>query len=137
MEDDRQIAQHLLKTHVRGSRGRLVIAGVLFYHPLEGSGENADVTATDLRLYINEARKIQPRITERARVLIVKYYVKLREAEKVAISPVSCEVEFEPMPGQGMFKRAYRVTVRQLESLVRLSEAVARVFWSKEVSGPC
>ncbi|EER04603.1 DNA replication licensing factor Mcm6, putative [Perkinsus marinus ATCC 50983] len=117
LEDDRQIAQHLLKTHVRGSRGRLVIAGVLFYHPLEGSGENADVTATDLRLYINEARKIQPRITERARVLIVKYYVKLREAEK------------------GMFKRAYRVTVRQLESLVRLSEAVARVFWSKEVKG--
>ena len=37
--------------------------------------------------------------------------------------------------GGGTTKSAWRITVRQLESMLRLSEAMARLYCSDEVSG--
>lgn len=60
--------------------------------------------------YIRFARTKEPVLTGRAKAQIVRLYRKLREAD--AFSAASS---------------AYRVTVRQLESMIRLSEAVARL----------
>ena len=60
--------------------------------------------------YIRFARTLNPQITEETRRVLVDCYPKLRQ-------------------GDTMCRRrtAYRITVRQLESLIRLSEALARL----------
>jgi hypothetical protein len=69
-----------------------------------------------LQRYIRYARSIVPFITDEARQALVRAYKRLR-ADDAA-------------PGTAT---AYRITVRQLEALVRLSEATARVYCSEEV----
>ena len=76
-----------------------------------------EVTTEELLQYIKLGKQIKPRLTEPARRRVIKYYTALRQNEK------SC------------YRKAYRVTVRQLESLIRLSEGLARVYWSDEVRG--
>merc|ERR1719335_67957 len=70
----------------------------------------ADVTQLELQQYIALARQISPKINPAARVRLIKRYKQIRQEQ-----------------GRG-------VTVRQLESLVRLSEAVARVHLSDFVT---
>merc|ERR1719335_407299 len=70
----------------------------------------ADVTQLELQQYIALARQISPKINPAARVRLIKRYKQIRQEQ-----------------GRG-------VTVRQLESLVRLSEAVSRVHLSDFVT---
>lgn len=63
-----------------------------------------------LQRYIRAARMIKPVILPESRVLLVESYKKLRQADST-----------------GGGRSAYRITVRQLESLIRLSEALARL----------
>ena len=79
--------------------------------------QRQEVSTEELLQYINLSKQIKPRLTEAARRKVIKYYTAMRQHEKSS------------------YRRAYRVTVRQLESLIRLSEALARVFWSDEVRG--
>jgi len=72
-------------------------------------------TSADLRAYIRFARKIKPKLTDEAKKHMVDCYVKLREKD---------------MTGA---QSAYRITVRQLESMVRLAEARARLDLSEYV----
>jgi hypothetical protein len=69
-----------------------------------------------MQRYIKYARAIKPVLTEPAQAALVRSYKRLRSEDAV--------------PGS---QSAYRITVRQLEALVRLSEAMARVFCSSEV----
>ncbi|EFJ52099.1 minichromosome maintenance protein 6 [Volvox carteri f. nagariensis] len=69
-----------------------------------------------LQHYIRYARSIKPEITTEARVELVRSYKELR-ADDAA-------------PGT---QSSYRITVRQLEALIRLSEAMARVYCDKEI----
>ncbi|MBT3394820.1 minichromosome maintenance protein MCM [archaeon] len=72
-----------------------------------------------LRKYISYAKKmIQPKLTEGALDIIRKYYVHLRN------SSTSTDEGIKPVP----------ISPRQLEALVRLSEASARLRLSKEVT---
>jgi DNA replication licensing factor MCM6 len=66
--------------------------------------------------YIRYARYFSPRISEESLELLVRHYRKLRENDA----------------GSGS-KSAYRMTVRQLESMIRLSEARARIHCDEEV----
>ena len=68
------------------------------------------LTATPLR-YIRYARAIKPQINREAADKLVRMYKELRGEDAA--------------PGT---QSAYRITVRQLEALVRLSEAMARVY---------
>merc|ERR1719310_2016127 len=80
---------------------------------LHRSGENSGpehVTQLELQQYIALARQQRPKITPGARVRLGKRYKQMRQEQ-----------------GRG-------VTVRQLESLLRLSEAVARVHLSDFVT---
>lgn len=62
-----------------------------------------------LRRYISVAKKVKPRISLEAAELLRKNYIEIRGKDKN--SP----------------NNSYRVTVRQLESMIRLSEAYARL----------
>jgi len=67
----------------------------------------APFTIEEVQNYIRFARTLKPKIGPEARKLLVRYYVQLRQQDSEE-------------------RKAYRFTVRQLESLVRLSEAMAR-----------
>ncbi|RYG53946.1 hypothetical protein EON66_07825, partial [archaeon] len=66
--------------------------------------------------YVRYARTVTPRLTEAAKRAIVRCYLLLRSADSLSSAQSS-----------------YRVTVRQLESMVRLSEALARLHLDTDV----
>ncbi|ORM41800.1 DNA replication licensing factor MCM6 [Babesia sp. Xinjiang] len=70
------------------------------------------LTLDELKLYIELAKRIKPLMHDDAKHKLAHYYVALRNGDAQAS------------------KRSVRITVRQLESLVRLSEAVARLKFS-------
>jgi len=76
--------------------------------------EEPAITTLDLQRYIRLARTFKPQITPEAHDRLVKCYKKLREDRTYV-------------------RGACGVTVRQLESLVRLSEAIARVYLDDKV----
>lgn len=70
---------------------------------------------TDIQKYITFARLCKPIISEAAKELMITEYKKLRQRESSN-------------------KSAWRITVRQLESMIRLSEALARMHLLEEVT---
>ncbi|XP_059656358.1 DNA replication licensing factor MCM6 isoform X2 [Cornus florida] len=66
-------------------------------------------STAQLKRYIAYAKTLKPKLTSEARKLLVDSYVSLRRGDTT--------------PGSRV---AYRMTVRQLEALIRLSEAIAR-----------
>ncbi|AFZ78991.1 DNA replication licensing factor MCM6, putative [Theileria equi strain WA] len=70
------------------------------------------LTRDELKLYIELAKRGKPLIQDSAKQRLAQYYVELRNGDVQT------------------GKRSLRMTVRQLESLVRLSEAVARLKFS-------
>ncbi|OIV95224.1 hypothetical protein TanjilG_21614 [Lupinus angustifolius] len=73
-------------------------------------------TTAELKRYIAYAKTLKPKLTSDARKLLVESYVTLRRGDT--------------NPGSRV---AYRMTVRQLEALIRLSEAIARSHLDKEI----
>ncbi|KAL8275307.1 hypothetical protein Esti_000756 [Eimeria stiedai] len=71
------------------------------------------LTQDELRLYVECAQKLKPLITDEGKRRLVEAYVALRL-----------------MDAQPGLQHNMRITVRQLESLIRLSEAVARLHFS-------
>jgi len=114
---DEDIAQHILKTHQAGE--------TMLQHRLAGGKKRQEVDAIKqslapaiegslLKKYIAYARQnIFPVLTKESIQAISDYYVDLRE--------------------QGRKQGTYSATHRQLEGLVRLSEASARIRLSDEV----
>lgn len=74
-------------------------------------------TEGQLQRYISVARKLNPAVTPESRSLLVECYKNLRQSDAA-----------------GGSRSAYRITVRQLESLIRLSEALARLHLDDEVT---
>uniref|UniRef100_W5N6X0 DNA replication licensing factor MCM6 n=1 Tax=Lepisosteus oculatus TaxID=7918 RepID=W5N6X0_LEPOC len=70
----------------------------------------------DVQRYIIFSRQFQPKLTKDAEEFVVEQYKRLRQRD-----------------GGGATKSAWRITVRQLESMIRLSEAMARMSCSEEV----
>lgn len=78
--------------------------------------ENAAISPAAFKRYLLFAKKLTPIITEEAADYLEKSYVRLRANE------------FE------LQRSAYRITVRQLEALIRLSESIAKVHLSLEIT---
>ncbi|XP_062409542.1 MCM6 minichromosome maintenance deficient 6, like [Sardina pilchardus] len=70
----------------------------------------------EIQRYILFARQFQPKIVSEAQEFIVDQYKRLRQRDS-----------------SGTAKSSWRITVRQLESMIRLSEAMARLYCSDEV----
>jgi len=66
--------------------------------------------------YITFARQFKPRINRDSTNYIVEEYKRLRQRDQT-----------------GAARSAWRITVRQLESMIRLSEAIARMYCQDEV----
>ncbi|KAH0554948.1 DNA replication licensing factor Mcm6 [Cotesia glomerata] len=74
-------------------------------------------TQAEIIRYINFAKHFKPTLTVEAAELLVESYTTLRQRE-----------------GVGSSKSTWRITVRQLESLVRLSEALAKLECADKVT---
>ena len=85
---------------------------IVSIHQQKDRAINPDFDTQTIQKYIRFARTIKPKFTEKSRLRAVKYYIDMRASD---------------MTGA---KSAYRITVRQLESMIRLSEALARVYLS-------
>ena len=78
--------------------------------------ENSRIySISDIQKYITFARLCKPRISPEAQQIMISEYKKLRQRESSN-------------------KSAWRITVRQLESMIRLSEALARMHLLEEVT---
>ena len=73
-------------------------------------------TTEQMGVYLRFAKTISPKITPKAKKKLVECYRALRQGDMV-----------------GKNKTSYRITVRQLESLVRLSEALAKLHLDMKV----
>jgi len=76
-----------------------------------------ELSTEQLQRYIRFARTFRPVFTEEAKALLVEKYKELRANDAQG----------------GIGRSSYRITVRQLESLIRLSEAVAKANCVEEV----
>ncbi|KAI8318282.1 MCM-domain-containing protein [Martensiomyces pterosporus] len=100
---------------------------IVSVHQLRDDAVSPPFSPATLRRYIRYARTIQPVLTEDAGRLLWESYRNLRQED----------VGGGNMMGKGSQatgKNAYRITVRQLESLIRLSEALARVHCSEQIT---
>jgi DNA replication licensing factor MCM6 len=70
----------------------------------------------DFQLYVKFARSLKPRLSDESAVMITQAYKALRVEDSLSHR-----------------SKVYRVTTRLLESMIRMSEAVAKLFLSNEV----
>ncbi|KAK3241271.1 MCM DNA helicase complex subunit mcm6 [Cymbomonas tetramitiformis] len=85
-------------------------------HVAGSADDKAPFTKVQLQRYIKYARTLKPRMTTAVKNELVKSHVALRQGDAT--------------PGSNT---AYRITVRQLEALVRLSEALARLHCEETI----
>ena len=86
----------------------LIAQHLVNMHRLKDSSLTPDFTMPELQTYIKFCRALKPQFTRDSAEILKEEYKRVRQNEK------------------NSNKSAYKVTVRQLESLVRLSEAMAR-----------
>eukprot|EP00486_Rosalina_sp_Unknown_P007177 CAMPEP_0201573376 /NCGR_PEP_ID=MMETSP0190_2-20130828/17194_1 /ASSEMBLY_ACC=CAM_ASM_000263 /TAXON_ID=37353 /ORGANISM="Rosalina sp." /LENGTH=575 /DNA_ID=CAMNT_0048000283 /DNA_START=1041 /DNA_END=2768 /DNA_ORIENTATION=- len=106
---DYHVAKHIINTHQTqtsstGAQGMDV-----------DEESNDRFTCEQIQKYIRYARTIKPKISEESKTWFVRYYRQLRQRDQSE-------------------QKAYRFTVRQLESLIRLSEGLARLHCDNVVS---
>jgi len=89
---------------------------IIGLHRRKEQSAGGPLTQLDLQRYIRTARLITPKLTPQAQETLIRCYKKLREDRH-----------------GGFVRGSAGVTVRQLESLIRLSEAIARVHLDEAV----
>ncbi|KAG7389248.1 MCM DNA helicase complex subunit mcm6 [Phytophthora pseudosyringae] len=102
---DQKIAEHIVNIHMPS---QLQVEAT----------ENGAYSEEDLKRYIKFARTLNPVITPESKRMMVACYRSLRENDVVS---------------NGQTNIAYRITVRQLESMIRLSEGLARLDLTETV----
>ncbi len=95
---------------------RRVAQHILNVHRCKETLVTAPYTMEQIQRYIRFARTIHPKITPASQRVLVDCYRRLRQSDSLGAS-----------------RSAYRITVRQLESLIRLSEALARLHCDSEI----
>lgn len=83
---------------------------ILKVHRCEETVAEVPFTMEQMQRYIRFARTLHPKITPESQKVMVECYRNLRQGDTM-----------------GRSRTAYRITVRQLESMIRLSEALARL----------
>ena len=87
-------------------------------HRLRDESVQPEFSTEQLQRYIRFARTFKPEFTPKARTLLVEKYKELRADDAQG----------------GIGRNSYRITVRQLESLIRLSEAIAKANCVEDVT---
>ncbi len=107
----------ILKDSPEAERDAKMAEHILRLHLASGSPVSAPLDTELLRKYISYARRKDPRLTEDVLKTFQDFYVKMRTATR-----------------EGGDSFAVSITARQLESLVRIAEARARVHLREEVT---
>jgi DNA replication licensing factor MCM6 len=87
-------------------------------HKLRDGAVNPEFNMEQMQTYIKFCRTINPQFTRESANILKEEYKLMRQREKADQ------------------KHAYKVTVRQLESLIRLSEAMARAHCDDKITPP-
>ncbi|KZF23297.1 DNA replication licensing factor Mcm6 [Xylona heveae TC161] len=87
-------------------------------HRLRDEAVQPEFTTEQLQRYIRFARTFKPEFTPEAKTLLVEKYKELRADDAQG----------------GIGRNSYRITVRQLESMIRLSEAIAKANCVEDVT---
>ncbi|KAI1097931.1 MCM-domain-containing protein [Jackrogersella minutella] len=87
-------------------------------HALRDNAIEPEFSTECLQRYIRFARTFRPEFTDEAKERLVEKYKELRADDAQG----------------GIGKNSYRITVRQLESLIRLSEAIAKANCIEEIT---
>lgn len=87
-------------------------------HRLRDDAVKPEFSTEQLQRYIRFARTFKPEFTPEARALLVEKYKELRADDAQG----------------GIGRNSYRITVRQLESMIRLSEAIAKANCVEDVT---
>lgn len=87
-------------------------------HRLRDDAVEPEFSTEQLQRYIRFARTFRPVFTDEAKVTLVERYKELRSDDAQG----------------GIGRNSYRITVRQLESMIRLSEAIAKASCVEEVT---
>jgi DNA replication licensing factor MCM6 len=90
---------------------------IVSIHQLRDSAIEPEFSTEQLQRYIRFARTFRPEFTDEAKEVLVEKYKELRADDAQG----------------GTGKNSYRITVRQLESMIRLSEAIAKVNCVEEI----
>lgn len=94
---------------------RSIAQHIVRVHQLQESAITPSYSQEQIQKYIKYARRIRPVITPASKEVMIESYRMLREGD---------------VSSNGKSSMAYRITVRQLESMIRLSEARARLSLS-------
>ncbi|KAJ7498591.1 MCM2/3/5 family-domain-containing protein [Mycena latifolia] len=86
-------------------------------HRFQDEAINPEFSTETLQRYIRYARTFNPKLTPEAADVLVEKYRILRQDDAT-----------------GAGRNSYRITVRQLESMIRLSEAIARANCTSEIT---
>lgn len=95
---------------------RQVAQHIMNVHRCEEEAVRPPFTKEEMQRYIRFTRTINPKITPESQRVLVDCYRRLRQGDTL-----------------GRSRAAYRITVRQLESMIRLSEAMARLNCDTEI----
>jgi replicative DNA helicase Mcm len=115
-ERDRELAEHILKGHQVGELARRRESGAITTPAGDLEAPFAPHLTPDfLRKYVAYAKRIYPVMTDEAMAIIEKKYLDIRKTGEAAGSSVP-------------------ITPRQLEAIIRLSEAGARLRLSEQVT---
>jgi len=87
-------------------------------HQLRDEAVQPEFTTEQLQRYIRFAKTFKPEFTAEAKEILVQKYKELRSDDAQG----------------GIGRNSYRITVRQLESMIRLSEAIAKANCVDEIT---
>lgn len=91
---------------------------IVAIHRLRDEAVTPEFSTEQLQRYIRFARTFKPEFSDEAKALLVSKYRELRNDDAQG----------------GIGRNSYRITVRQLESLIRLSEAIAKANCVEDVT---
>ncbi|KAF2069856.1 hypothetical protein CYY_008821 [Polysphondylium violaceum] len=94
---------------------KLIAEHIVSVHQKREKAYTVPFMPNDIKNYLRYARFIKPLITKECESILEQYYVKMRQMSLT----------------KG--KTSYRITVRQFESLIRLSEALAKLNLDNQV----
>ncbi|KAJ5690430.1 DNA replication licensing factor mcm6 [Penicillium macrosclerotiorum] len=107
----------VIRDEPREDADRKLAKHIVDVHMNRDKAIDPPLTTEQLQRYIQFARTFRPIFTEEAKALLVQRYKELRANDT-----------------QGVGRNSFRITVRQLESMIRLSEAVAKANCVEEIS---
>ncbi|KAJ1551383.1 MCM DNA helicase complex subunit mcm6, partial [Nowakowskiella sp. JEL0078] len=90
---------------------------IVNFHQKQAVATTAAYSQEQLLRFLRYARALKPTMTKEAKDYLVQQYKLLRQGDATGINRTS-----------------YRITVRQLESMVRLSEALAKLHFQEKIT---